>query len=556
MASALLASRNEPYWGERSVYMRKTPNPNPKLCPNPNPSFNQIPNGHEPATMESDDPAAPPAAATVVSDDSSSFNRRPTDLGGKRDAGGYVTFNIASYTKQELRELKRRLVSELDQVRSVASWIESREFQPSVRSDALIARSGPDNNHLYPPGDIRNRSAATEPAAAPELKKLHTAMMKKCSQILAKLMKQKNAFWFNTPVDVAGMGLHDYHQIIKNPMDLGTVRSKLRKGFYLAPLDFAADIRLTFNNALIYNPQGHDVHNLAGFLLRQFEGSFVPAYDRYEKQRSAIVRMEEQQRQRSLAYARSVPAPEPVLPISPPPVQTPKPAPPPPRLQQQQAPQQPSMRASKPPPKPKVHDPDKRAMTMEEKEKLGAALQNLPEDRMAVALQIISKRNETQQNGDEVEIDFEMMDIETLWELDRYVANWNKMLSKMRKQRQEAMAGGHNPEDPSVVPTHPVSVPPCDDGNKSPVVVGGTSEAPAASRSKKGDPVEEDVDIGDEMPVTHYPPVEITKESSSGSSGSDSSSSSGSDSDSSSGSDSDDDGARSPATGSRRSPRS
>lgn len=56
-------------------------------------------------------------------------------------------------------------------------------------------------------------------------------------------------------------------------------------------------------------------------------------------------------------------------------------------------------------------------------------------------------------------------------------------------------------------------------------------EAVAAKRSKKGDAIEEDVDIGDEMPCTNYPSVEIEKDagcaSSSTSSGSDSSSSSG-----------------------------
>ena len=58
-----------------------------------------------------------------------------------------------------------------------------------------------------------------------------------------------------------------------------------------------------------------------------------------------------------------------------------------------------------------------------------------------------------------------------------------------------------------------------------------TPEAVAAKRSKKGDAIEEDVDIGDEMPCTNYPSVEIEKDagyaSSSTSSGSDSSSSSG-----------------------------
>lgn len=57
---------------------------------------------------------------------------------------------------------------------------------------------------------------------------------------------------------------------------------------------------------------------------------------------------------------------------------------------------------------------------------------------------------------------------------------------------------------------------------------GKALEATAAKKINQVDPVDEDdVDIGDEMPVAHYPSVEIEKESSSSSSGSDSSSSSG-----------------------------
>ncbi|KAG1361464.1 putative transcription factor GTE7 [Cocos nucifera] len=125
-------------------------------------------------------------------------------------------------------------------------------------------------------------------AVASDSEKLRSAMMKKCSQILTKLMKHKKSIWFNSLVDVVGMGLHDYFQIIGHPMDLGTMKSKLNKGLYPSPLEFAADIRLTFNNALLYNPEGHEVHKLADQFLRLFEGLFCPAFEKYEKQQSTI----------------------------------------------------------------------------------------------------------------------------------------------------------------------------------------------------------------------------------------------------------------------------
>ncbi|TXG73202.1 hypothetical protein EZV62_001781 [Acer yangbiense] len=99
-------------------------------------------------------------------------------------------------------------------------------------------------------------------------------MLKICVQILTKLMKHKHGYIFNSPVDVVGMGLHDYYDIIKNPMDLGTVKSKLNKILYDSPADFAADVRLTFKNAMTYNPEGHDAYVIGEQLLIRFEELF------------------------------------------------------------------------------------------------------------------------------------------------------------------------------------------------------------------------------------------------------------------------------------------
>ena len=39
--------------------------------------------------------------------------------------------------------------------------------------------------------------------------------------------KLKSALWFLKPVDPEALGLHDYFKVIKEPMDLGTVRTRL-----------------------------------------------------------------------------------------------------------------------------------------------------------------------------------------------------------------------------------------------------------------------------------------------------------------------------------------
>ncbi|RRT61411.1 hypothetical protein B296_00019400 [Ensete ventricosum] len=563
MASALLASSNEPCWGETKVYMRKNPisNPNPRPCPNLCTVDYAGDRTARFRTAEQEE--APPVATAVVSDDSSSFNRRPADLNHRRDpgAGGsgrYVTFNISAYSKTELRELKRRLVSELDQVRSLMIRIQSREIQSSTRS-AGFGASG-----IYPGGGREVTSSAGLPPLEPwaskpsgtfsakankdsESEKHLAAMMKKCGQILSKLMKHKKSIWFNTPVDVVGMGLHDYFQIIKAPMDLGTVKKKLHKGLYPSPAEFASDVRLTFNNALLYNPKGHEVFKLAEQFLRHFEGLFGPSFHKYEKQQEEQCRVS----------TEAAPSPDSLLPIpaspavySPPPV--PVVAPPPPQQQLQLQYPHVGRTTLVKLPKPKAKDPNKRPMSMEEKQKLSEGLQNLPPEKMSHVLHIVRKGNvSTTQNGDEIELDIDTMDTETLWALDRFLCNCKKMMSKMK--RQEAIANGLLLHAGHAAARHQAE----GGGEMSPVLV-DASEVAAAKKSKRGgDTAEEDVDIGDELPITNYPPVEIQKDTgyatSSSSSDSDSSSSSGSDSGSSSEGDSDEEEneARSPAAGVR-----
>ena len=56
------------------------------------------------------------------------------------------------------------------------------------------------------------------------------------------------AWPFYQPVDVKALNLHDYHDVIKKPMDLSTVQANLDRESYKSKEEFAADIRLIFEN--------------------------------------------------------------------------------------------------------------------------------------------------------------------------------------------------------------------------------------------------------------------------------------------------------------------
>lgn len=59
------------------------------------------------------------------------------------------------------------------------------------------------------------------------------------------------------------LGLVDYYDIIKKPMDLGTVREKMDAREYSIHSEFIDDVRLIFTNCYRYNQPDTDVVAMA-----------------------------------------------------------------------------------------------------------------------------------------------------------------------------------------------------------------------------------------------------------------------------------------------------
>uniref|UniRef100_A0A8D3CWR2 Bromodomain-containing protein 3-like n=1 Tax=Scophthalmus maximus TaxID=52904 RepID=A0A8D3CWR2_SCOMX len=105
--------------------------------------------------------------------------------------------------------------------------------------------------------------------------------MKHCDAILKEMLSKKHAAYawpFYKPVDAEALELHDYHDIIKHPMDLSTVR-KMDKAEYNDPQSFATDVRLMFSNCYKYNPPDHEVVAMARKLQDVFEMRFAKIPD-------------------------------------------------------------------------------------------------------------------------------------------------------------------------------------------------------------------------------------------------------------------------------------
>ncbi|KHF99954.1 Transcription factor GTE1 -like protein [Gossypium arboreum] len=98
------------------------------------------------------------------------------------------------------------------------------------------------------------------------------------STTVSRITQHKWAHPFMHPVDVEGLGLHDYYEIVQKPMDFGTIKSKMeaKDGTgYKNVREIYSDVRLVFKNAMKYNDERHDVHIMAKTLLEKFEEKWL-----------------------------------------------------------------------------------------------------------------------------------------------------------------------------------------------------------------------------------------------------------------------------------------
>ena len=75
----------------------------------------------------------------------------------------------------------------------------------------------------------------------------------KALNLVKHLSQQSESIHFLHPVDYKTLGLHDYPYIIKTPMDLSTVKSKIKQNLYTSFDDFLGDMILIWDNCRTYN---------------------------------------------------------------------------------------------------------------------------------------------------------------------------------------------------------------------------------------------------------------------------------------------------------------
>jgi len=142
-----------------------------------------------------------------------------------------------------------------------------RSPAPTPKVKHLKTKSKPTPEQLYQPV-----------LPAPEWKRRRIApkidyddLVEFCHGVLQELMNHEHAWPFVKPVDIVALNIPDYPDIIKRPMDLGTVKDRLSNGDYTYFKEFVDDVTLVWTNCMMYNGPHLDIHQIARKLSQLFE---------------------------------------------------------------------------------------------------------------------------------------------------------------------------------------------------------------------------------------------------------------------------------------------
>lgn len=298
-------------------------------------------------------------------------------------------------------------VDQLEQrLNEVEQFYLSANRKPQITPKGNSAQKDKDKEKQISGFRKRQQDAARREAAA--AKRMQDLIRQFNIKIISQLTQHRWAGPFMQPVDVVGLELHDYHEVIDKPMDFSTIGNKIeaKDGTgYKHVRELCADVRLIFKNAIKYNNERDDVHVMAKTLLAKFEEKWLqllPKVDEEEKRRKE----EEAEAQMDI------------------------------KLAQEAAYGKMSRDLSIELDEVDMHLEELREMVLrncrkmstEEKKRLGTALTQLSSEDLDKALLIVAQNNPSfEAHAEEVNLDMDAQSESTLWKLKLFVKDTLQM---------------------------------------------------------------------------------------------------------------------------------
>nr|XP_057905325.1 CREB binding protein b isoform X2 [Doryrhamphus excisus] len=175
--------------------------------------------------------------------------------------------NKTTSIKEEDDDTKPSLVKkeEEDATEPKQEAMETEDKKPEIKAEPKEEGEGGANSTATPPTQSRKKIFRPE--------ELRQALM---PTLEALYRQDPESLPFRQPVDPLLLDIPDYFDIVKNPIDLSTIKRKLDTGQYQEPWQYVDDVWLMFNNAWLYNRKTSRVYKNCTKLAEVFEVEIEP----------------------------------------------------------------------------------------------------------------------------------------------------------------------------------------------------------------------------------------------------------------------------------------
>ncbi|KAK7412957.1 hypothetical protein VNO78_04746 [Psophocarpus tetragonolobus] len=197
---------------------------------------------------------------------------------------------IPNVTEEDLNNCRSSIITHFNKVEKLEKQvIEVEKFYHTIKAqiDNVKDKDKGLEKHVTGSKRLHRGSSSRETNSSNTMQEV----MQQFSTILNQITQHKWAGPFLDPVDVKGLGLHDYYEIIEKPMDFNTIKKRMNAkdgSGYKNVREIYSDVRLIFKNAMKYNDGKHDIHIRARSLLEKIEKKWLqllPKVDLAESER-------------------------------------------------------------------------------------------------------------------------------------------------------------------------------------------------------------------------------------------------------------------------------
>ena len=171
-----------------------------------------------------------------------------------------------SKEKQNERKISKRYLLTVHKEDGHYEPMTDAEFEVFKRDNPSIAK-------YFEIDENEQALAAIDSIQVPEVDEtapIFDQWEKAAQRLLTTLKRNPKAYIFAEPVNVEALRIPDYHDIVKKPMDFGTVTTKLKENQYSKLQEYMDDMELVFYNCRLYNGYESEVGQIGTSLQEEY----------------------------------------------------------------------------------------------------------------------------------------------------------------------------------------------------------------------------------------------------------------------------------------------